>query len=430
MKHIIKLVFSALLLAVAVGSCRDDIPELNRPADYESPSAVAMFEGFWTGMNNNYVFWAHDPTDWDQIYREYKPKFEALDDAVSEERMNMDAAVQEIRTYFIEMTTNLIDGHYALMFGDLLGGSGFSPSGARHAKEPGYHTGDNMIDYIYNDLSTHYLKPGALRGQAIFQDDVFGAVTGKLDVPGKNIPYFWLSGFRLTALLFLAEPLTDYKDTNPVDVVRSFFNTILQEPNVDGIVIDVRSNGGGMTTDLDILMGSILVGKPFTYGSNRTKMGDGRLDFGPEVPLVVQPYANLQKDVDESKKFPTNPHPTTKPIVVLADVNSVSCAELTTMGIASLPNGYFVGERTWGGHGALYNNERASVWKNAGEFSTLHLKLVYTPFQQFTYQDGQVYEGTGFPPRPELEVKYDGAALATGKDKQLEKAIEVILSAQ
>jgi C-terminal processing protease CtpA/Prc len=158
-------------------------------------------------------------------------------------------------------------------------------------------------------------------------------------------------------------------------------------------------------------------------------MGDGRLDFGPKIPYTIQPYANLQPNVDEAYRFPTNPHPTKKPIVVLADVNSVSCAEMTTMGIASLPNGYFVGERTWGGQGMLLGNNRASVWLNAGEFSTPFVTTVYTPFQQFTYQDGRVYEGIGFPPKPELEVKYNAAALAQGIDPQLEKALQVILSA-
>ncbi len=40
------------------------------------------------------------------------------------------------------------------------------------------------------------------------------------------------------------------------------------------------------------------------------------------------------------------------------------------------------------------------------------------------YRDGKIYEGVGFP--PDVEVKYNAASLAMGRDKQPEATIGLI----
>ena len=62
MRHLkyILLLFVALLTS----ACRDEAPELMNPNERQllnTPSQV--FESFWHGMNNSYVFWDIDPTD-------------------------------------------------------------------------------------------------------------------------------------------------------------------------------------------------------------------------------------------------------------------------------------------------------------------------------------------------------------------------------
>ena len=72
-------IFALLLsLAAALPSCRKDAPELTNPNEFQltrTPSQV--FKVFWHGMNNSYGFWDIDPTDWDRVYDEYLPLFEA-----------------------------------------------------------------------------------------------------------------------------------------------------------------------------------------------------------------------------------------------------------------------------------------------------------------------------------------------------------------
>jgi C-terminal processing protease CtpA/Prc len=149
-----------------------------------------------------------------------------------------------------------------------------------------------------------------------------------------------------------------------------------------------------------------MIDKRLDFGYTRSKQGNGRLDYSPGAPAFVTPQAGARN--------------ITGPIVMLADAQSVSMAEMTTMAVKALPNGHFVGERTWGATGPLTNN----VFYNGGQFSTDYIKLVYTSSLVLKYRDGKIYEGVGFP--PDVEVKYDPVALATGRDKQLEAAIGLI----
>ena len=109
-------------------------------------------------------------------------------------------------------------------------------------------------------------------------------------------------------------------------------------PDVQGVIIDVRSNGGGYNRDLNQVLGK-LVPQNHTAFYSRQKNGIGRLDYAPWVP--------------EEIKWQERTRELQVPVVVLADVNSVSMAEMTAMAVLSLPNGAVIGERTFGGNGSL-----------------------------------------------------------------------------
>ena len=77
MKSIKYLLLSVVLLASA---CRKDAPELMNPNESRMTSTPSqVFETFWRAMNNTYVFWDIDPTDWDKIHDDYLPRFRELD---------------------------------------------------------------------------------------------------------------------------------------------------------------------------------------------------------------------------------------------------------------------------------------------------------------------------------------------------------------
>lgn len=387
MKRYIRPSLTLFLLVVFAG-CQPELPAIYAPESATVGSLEQEFEVFWNGMNNNYIFWDVDPTDWDAVHGQYKPLFAQLKD---------EEDIEKARTYYTAMTAKLIDSHYAILFND---GTNISPASNRVKQRPTYH--DPLRNEHFNTIvQKKYLAENSLSGTGIDSEgDTHFFVAGKLK--NTNILYFHFSGFALSDIY-------QKKDESAAAVIQYVLDE-LRNPNLDGVIIDVRSNGGGQARDLDFLVGC-LTDKPYVYGALRSKSGMGRLDYLPWTPASVNPPAG-------SKAF-------TKPVIALADMHSVSMAEITSMAIKALPggNGRIVGERTWGGQGPISENK---VY-NGGQFTisrSPNIKLVYTSSNMLRYKDGRIYEGLGFP--PDVEAPYNAAALKVGKDTQLEKAIAQI----
>lgn len=370
-------------------SCRKEIPEINRPEDYVEGNFSEVFDAYWNGMNNNYVFWDIDTTNWDRVYKQYKPLFAKLNLADSID-------VRTGYTYFKEMTSGLIDSHYDLSFNDswLADSSSINPAYQRKLAKPDYHDPISVLHFYYT-LPDNYLDEGWKRGFVNVGNSQYVAVAGTID---QHTLYFYFNSFNLKSLY-------ETDDDNAVKTVEQyFFDMINNTPDIKGIILDVRGNGGGSLADLNFLLGR-MIDKRLDFGFTRSKQGNGRLDYSPWTPAFVTPQAGANN--------------ITAPIVMLADAWSVSMSEITTMAVKSLPNGHFVGERTWGGNGPLTANK----FYNGGQFSTGFINQTYTSSLMLKYRDGKIYEGIGFP--PDIEVKYDESALELGADPQLEAALKL-----
>jgi C-terminal processing protease CtpA/Prc len=198
------------------------------------------------------------------------------------------------------------------------------------------------------------------------------------------------------------------------------------DPTVVGIIIDLRGNGGGSTADLVPFMGSLTQSSTLV-GYTRVKDGFGRLDYSPWSKFMVgTPRLHMN---------------TEKPIVVLADINSISCAELATMLIKNLPNGTFIGERTYGAVGALWpDSEHQHDYFYSGcfgdydyyqygsgiyRYKEIYPYYVYTSTYHMVDCNYDDIEGVGV--QPDIEVKFNGGTLMTGgKDLQLNRAVDYL----
>ena len=390
MKYAYSLLFACLLFIAT--SCLPELPAAN-PSDSYAVSEFSMdFEAFWNGMNSNYAFWDVDPTNWDAVYRKYKPLFAQLE--------NTEEGSAKAYDYYKEMTAQLIDSHYILYFQDELAARGLepiSPAGSRYAKRPGAHNPIPDTHYTRTVAGT-YLNPATRIGYPADSSKVMTMIAGT--IRNTNILYFRIPEFNLRK---------SYEaGTVSQKATLQYVLDQLSQSTISGLIIDVRGNQGGDVPDLNFLVGR-LVDKPYAYGQYRAKEGAGRLDYLPWVESTVFPPAG-------SKAF-------TKPVVVLADMISISMAEATAMAVRALPggNGRVVGERTFGAMAPL---GPGSSFYNAGAFSTPFIKKVSTAVMMFRYKDGVVYEGLGFP--PDVAAPYDAAALKAGKDTQLEIAIAQI----
>jgi carboxyl-terminal processing protease len=396
-----RIIFSVVLGSLfLLGSCRKTISSAPEATAYPGDNYPDIFQSFWNGMNTNYVFWGIDTTNWDNMYTVYKPLFDKL--------TIFDSAHEALaEQYFQQMTQGLIDSHYTLEF--MLTGNGFSPSQYRKLQtDPNYFTDsafpaavlDSLIPAKYIDPSSLHMGTDTVNLEG--SSEPFTAVSGTIN---GNILYLYFSAFAISQAGANTTPVFDY-----------FFNTLRSNVlPLKGIVIDLRGNGGGEVSDLDLLVGQMVTSQ-YTFGYTRYKNGVNRLDYTPWAPAVVKPWEGGSINVKV-------------PVVALADHLSVSMSEITTMAIKSLPNGngHFIGTRTWGANGPL----TSSVYFDGGQFTigsptfgSSGYMFVYTSSSTFKYINGDIYEGVGVP--PDIYARETNAAYLSGDDLVVDEAIRFI----
>lgn len=390
------------LICLFLFACREEDPAVFNPEDESGfGSWSEVFESYWNGMNYSYAFWDIDPVDWDEVYREYKPRFEGLEFGNAEDSLT-------VKGLFEEIAGNLIDHHYALILYDANGNNWFavSPGKLEIQKRDYYHNSFTLADYkamlMYNTEMGRFT-----RGQLYEAGEKLLVCSCCID---NSIAYLHLSSFGLS----------DHLDEESLQVtLENFYDLVDDLEGLKGIIIDTRCNGGGYLSDIFYILNP-LIKKEFTFGYSRSKNGMGRLDYTPWSPMTLYPYSSASDDEDQ-ESFATRDLENI-PIVGLVDLYSISMGEITAMAISEMPNGYVVGERTYGAHGPLdgnFNNSYAGTFKNQA-FE------VYTSTSMTKRLDGKSYEGIGVI--PDVEALYNEVEFKKGNDTQLEAAVQLINS--
>ncbi len=400
--------------ALVATSCRKHGVELMNPntITYETPSE--QFEAIWHGINNGYAFWDIDPTNWDSIYMVYSPRFEELDELLEASDYIPTSTLQ---AYYKDMCYRFIDHHMAVVARNLWknpdstddrGIVVVSPGTIEAQKRTYYHKefSDSLliscIEKIEASENIHYYSHGK-QGTNEYQSALACNFGG--------IAYLKLSGYMLTG----AFNASDSVGKGIQDVYR-IFHKWCAAADLKGIIIDNRGNGGGYLNDMNFVVTPFLK-EDMTIGHTRHKEGLGRYDYTPWAPFVLTPRDPLAS-VDSIGEIDV-------PIVALADINSVSMGEITTQAIKQMPNGYFIGERTFGGHGPLFGNfeiNYAGIVGDAQLQSVAH--YIYTSNDVMRDIDGKITEGIGYTPNQ--EVLFDEAQMRAGIDVQLNAALDYI----
>ena len=223
------------------------------------------------------------------------------------------------------------------------------------------------------------VKITILRGTEILefeiQRDTLTDVTVYAEMKENNIGYLRISGFELnTGKDFAAE-------------LRK-----MEEAKVDGLIIDLRNNGGGVV-------------------SSAIEVADELMDAATVV------YAENQKG--EKTYYKTENGKTKLPYVLLVDGGSASAAEILAAGVQEYGGGLVVGTQTYG-KGVIQTTQSLI---NGGA-----LKL--TTMQYYT-SSGKAIQGVGMTPDIVVDLTWDDVD-ENGKvqDRQLEKAMELFEHAQ
>ena len=395
----LQAVLFVVAMSILLGACRKEV-NTERVTSYYGKSWSEIFEAFWNGMNTNYIFWDIEKVDWNNMYKTYKPRFEDLDLHKNDPR-----SAQMAAQYLVDMTKDLADSHFQIEFNGLANyvianypvqSFSFQPSSIRHQLR-----GDRapIPAKTFEQVIPQYYLTKAESGSDGYY---FRMNMGVIPRNNKDILYLHYTSFQLGIQYSYGN-----STATPVKPVMENFFLYTKDPSIDGLILDLRNNPGGAVSDLDFLVGRLITSdKHFCY--TRTKNGSGRLDYTP----WIKGYVHAQPGSVDFKK----------PIVVLVDQYSVSMSEMTTMAIkAVFPDAVVIGEKTWGGTGAIPQNDQRYM---GGQFTAANFVHVYTAGIELRDKDLNSYENKGIT--PDIQIAYDTAAIRNNIDVQLEKGIQVI----
>ncbi|HVI45136.1 MAG TPA: S41 family peptidase [Chitinophaga sp.] len=404
MNRIIIIISLSLVLLAGLSACRKELPELNPSNKYIIADYNAVFNAFWNGMNNNYVFWDIDTTNWDNMYKIYQPLFAQLNG------LSADTAGPRVYSYFKAMTDGLIDGHY---FANLPGGLGWynmslSPSYDQRRKEGRYHQNYPALVSTVSNIYSSYLVPALSTWGWVSpaKGDTLAVLSGYIK-PAKgqvdSIAYLRFNKFRLAQ---------QYSSPYIKAALTNFFDHV-KNKQTSGLIIDLRGNQGGYLADMHFLVGNLIT-EPLHWGYSKYKNGSGRLDYTPWIKNIVTPQTG-------SVAFD-------KPIVVLIDGNTISMGEMTTLALKALPAGKttIIGERSWGGLGGLTDYDFPSYSGGMFTFGTGPYGKIYTPNGQTCDLNKINYEGRGITPA--IVVNNDSTSMTGITDAPLDRAIAYLRS--
>lgn len=169
------------------------------------------------------------------------------------------------------------------------------------------------------------------------------------------------------------------------------FNTAMKsfiDNNVDGIIIDIRGNGGGLPMMAMGMAGWLMEEKDRHLGTMYFR--------DSELNMAVQPRPEIFKG----------------PVAVLIDGLSASCSEIFAGGLKDLGRARIFGSTT---AGAVLPSIVEKLLNGDG--------FQYA-FANYRSEKGDVLEGNGV--KPDVEVDHTREALLQGKDLILETALEWI----
>ena len=223
------MILGAMLLLVMVTSCREESDAVQNYAfndglafEEAKESFAGKFKVMWKALDQNYGIWDYERSlglDWDAVYDEFLPKYEALD-------KRDDVTDDELRKLLEETLAPLHDGHFvAQMENHQTGGSVLvDPSSTRDQQRDDYEAMENTTHYLSAYLPTQY---GGTGDQILEYKDADTQFTGIFMTVYKTpgIGYQW-------AKAHVNDPaLEDYQKHALQDFVKDFDNLYNQLNN-------------------------------------------------------------------------------------------------------------------------------------------------------------------------------------------------------
>ncbi len=259
-----------------------------------STEPVDIFELVWSDFDRYYPFFVDKKIDWNSVYSVYREK---IDNSMSDEALF---------TVLSDMTKVLRDGHVNI----------YTPFGT--SAYTGWY--DNYPkNFYFSIIKNRYL---------LFNHTITG---------GGNIHY---GRFGPVGYVYIESFSGQGNWAESIDEV------IRELGDLDGMIVDVRHNGGGSSADANTIAGRF-TDRNRVYSYIQYRNGPRHTDF---------------TDLRERTISPGGPGQYIKPIVLLTNRSTFSAAEDFTLAMRELPHVTHFGDTTGGGFGNPIFRELPNGW--------------------------------------------------------------------
>ena len=305
------------------------------------------FNALWTILDEHYCFFSEKDIDWNEIYARYHAK------------VSRSMTREELFTLCSQMIDELRDGHTNLS----------TPFATSYYKKwwsdyPQNYDGRLVEQYYFN---FNYRSLGAID---------YGILP-------QNIGYIHYSTFTSA----IGEGNLDY-------ILSHFAST-------DGLIIDVRDNGGGNLTNVEPFVRRFITER-IIAGYIIHKTGPGHDDFDRPFAYHIDPIG--PEHISWSK-----------PVVVMTNRSTFSAANNFVSIMKNIPGVTIIGSTTGGGSGMPYSSELPNGWGiRFSACSILDANGMTTEF--------------GVDPTEGFAVDMTPEEIYRGEDAIIDRAIDYLLS--
>lgn len=285
-RHTSKQILRGILLFIPLlmlSSCIEEIKYNDTPKD--------NFEALWKTLDEQYCFFDTKHVDWNAIHDKY------------EKKITPDMSDTGLFEVLGDMLAELQDGHVNLY--------------AAHDVARYWKWYENNPPNFSPDIQKLYLGVNYRIASSI-----------KYCVFQNNIGYIYYESF------------SDNIGDGNLDEVLNYLAMC------DGLIIDVRDNGGGTITNASKLAARFTNEKVLT-GYIRHKIGKGHNDFSDPFPIYLEPSKGVRWQ---------------KNAVVLTNRHCFSATNDFVNSMRNLPNVTIMGDQTGGGAGLPISSELPNGW--------------------------------------------------------------------